>query len=156
MANTIPDEYYSVTPYLTFANASSAIEFYKRALGATEVYRLPMPDGRIGHAELSVGNSRIMLSDENKEWGNASPRTLGGSPIKLHLYTENVDDLAARFVDAGGRVVRPLKNEFYGDRSGQFEDPEGYHWTLAQRLEEVTPDEMARRMLQMFSKEAAT
>lgn len=154
MAHVVSEEYRSLTPYLTFSNASAAIDFYKRALGATEICRLPMPDGKIGHAELTIGNSRIMLSDESLEWDNKSPRTLGGSPIKLHLYTEDVDSLAARFVGAGGREIMPIKNQFYGDRSGQFEDPEGYRWTLAQHLEDVAPDEMARRMQQMFSKDA--
>lgn len=145
MANAVPAGYHAVTPYLAFANATRAIAFYERALGARELYRLPMPNGKIGHAELQIGDCRLMLSDESPEWGHKSPTTIGGSPVGLCLYTEDVDALAQRFLQAGGKVVRPVANQFYGDRSGQFEDPEGYRWTLAQHIEDVSPEEMARR-----------
>jgi PhnB protein len=138
-----------VTPYLAFSDASKAISFYKEALGAKELFRLPMPNGRIGHAELQIGDSRVMLADEAPEWGNKSAKSLGGTPITMCIYTENVDALADRFVKAGGKVVRPLENQFYGDRSGQFEDPEGYKWRLAQHVEDVSPEEMKRRMAKM-------
>jgi PhnB protein len=131
------------------SDAAAALEFYKRALGAVELYRMPMPNGKLGHAELQVGDSRIMLSDESPEWGTKSPRSFGGSPITLCIYTEDVDALARRFVEAGGETVRPLANQFYGDRSGTFKDPEGYLWTLAQHVEDVTPEEMQRRMDEM-------
>ena len=146
MPKAVPEGYNSITPYLALRDAAKAIAFYKEALGATELYRLPMPNGKLGHAELQIGNSRIMMSDEAPEWGNKSARSLGGTPIGLCLYTDNVDALAERFVKAGGKVVRPVENQFYGDRSGTFEDPEGYKWTLAQHVEDVAPDEMQRRM----------
>ncbi|MGZ3459529.1 MAG: VOC family protein [Archangium sp.] len=149
MPKAIPDGYHSLTPYLALSNASKAIEFYKAALGATELYRMPMPGGRIGHAELQIGDSRLMLSDEMPEAGNKSAKAYGGTPVGLCIYTENVDALAERFVKAGGKVVRPLQNQFYGDRSGHFEDPEGYKWTLAQHVEDVSPEEMQRRMAKM-------
>ena len=146
MTKAVPDGYHSVTPYLALSDAERAIEFYRAALGATELYRMAMPDGKIAHAEIQIGNSRIMCAQENPEWGNRSARTLGGSPITLCIYTERVDALAERFLKAGGKVVRPISDQFYGDRSGQFEDPEGYHWTLAQRVEELSAEEMQRRM----------
>ncbi|MBV9946303.1 MAG: VOC family protein [Myxococcales bacterium] len=149
MPKAIPDGYHTVTPYLALSNASKAIAFYEQALGAKEIYRLPMPNGRIGHAELQIGDCRIMLSDEAPEWGNKSAKSLGGSPVNLAIYTENVDALAERFVKAGGRIVRPVQDQFYGDRSGTFEDPEGYKWTLSQHVEDVSPEEMQRRMAKL-------
>jgi len=150
MPKAIPDGYHTLTPYLALRDASKAIEFYKAALGATELYRLPMPGGKVAHAEIQIGDSRIMLSDEMPDWGNKSAQTFGGSPIGLCIYSENVEALAERFVKAGGKQVRPLENQFYGDRSGQFEDPEGYKWTLAQHVEDVSPEEMQRRMEKMM------
>jgi PhnB protein len=149
MAKAIPDGYHAVTPYISCSDASRAIRFYQEALGAKELYRLPMPNGKIGHAELQIGDSRLMLADEAPEWGNRSAKSFGGTPVTLCIYTENVDALADRFVKAGGKVVRPLENQFYGDRSGQFEDPEGYKWRLMQHVEDVSPDEMQRRMAKM-------
>jgi PhnB protein len=149
MADPIPAGYHAVTPYLSLSNAAKAIAFYAEALGAKELYRLPMPNGRIGHAELQIGDCRIMLADESPEWGNKSAKSLGGTPVGLCIYTEDVEALAERFVKAGGKMLRPLQNQFYGDRSGQFEDPEGYKWTLAQHVEDVSPEEMKRRMAKM-------
>jgi PhnB protein len=149
MAKAIPDGFHSVTPYMALRDAAKAIEFYKAALGATEVYRLPMPNGKIGHAELQIGNSRIMVADEAPEFGNKSAKSIGASPIGLCIYTENVDALADRFLKAGGKVVRPLENQFYGDRTCRYEDPEGYVWTLSQHIEDVSPEEMAKRMAKM-------
>ncbi|HEX8824177.1 MAG TPA: VOC family protein [Archangium sp.] len=149
MPKAIPDGYHTLTPYIALRDAAKAIEFYKAALGATELYRLPMPGGKIGHAELQIGDSRLMLSDEMPEWGNKSAKGYGGTPVGLCIYSENVDALAERFVKAGGKQVRPLENQFYGDRSGQFEDPEGYKWTLMQHIEDVSPEEMQRRMEKM-------
>ena len=154
MISAIPQGYQSVTPYLCCRDASQAIAFYARALGAKEIYRLRMPDGKIGHAELQIGDCRIMLSDENPSWGNRSAKTLGGSPMTLRVYTQDVDALAASFVAAGGTEIMPLKDEFYGDRSGSFEDPEGYRWMLGQHIEDVTPDEMSRRMKKLFESKA--
>lgn len=138
-----------MTPYLVLADAGRAIEFYKAALGAEEIYRLPMPNGKVAHAEVQIGDSRFMISDEMPEWGNRSAKTMGGSPVGLCIYTDDVEALAERFMKAGGKVLRPIENQFYGDRSGQFEDPEGYKWTLAQRVEDVTPEEMMARMAKM-------
>lgn len=149
MPKAIPDGYHTLTPYLALSDAAKAIEFYKAALGATELYRLPMPNGKIAHAELQIGDSRFMLSDEMPERGSKSAKGYGGTPVGLCIYTENVESLASRFVKAGGKVLRPLENQFYGDRSGQFEDPEGYKWTLAQHIEDVSPEEMQRRMAKM-------
>jgi len=149
MAKAIPDGYHSVTPYLALSNADKAIEFYKKALGATEIYRLPMPGGKVGHAELQIGNSRIMVSDEAPEFGNKSAKTIGGSPVGICVYSEDVEALAKRFLAAGGKEVRPLRTEFYGDRTGTYEDPEGYKWTLSQHVEDVSPEEMNRRMAKM-------
>jgi PhnB protein len=149
MPKAIPDGYHSLTPYLALSDAAKAIEFYKAALGATELFRMPMPNGKIAHAELQIGDSRLMVSDEMPEWGNKSAKGYGGTPVGLCIYTENVEALAERFVKAGGKVVRPLENQFYGDRSGHFEDPEGYKWTLAQHVEDVSPEEMQRRMAKM-------
>ncbi|MCP3141531.1 VOC family protein [Pyxidicoccus xibeiensis] len=149
MPKAIPEGYHTLTPFLTLRDAAKAIEFYKAALGAVELYRLPMPGGKVAHAELRIGDSRMMVADEMPEWGNKSAKTLGGSPIGLSIYTENVDALAERFVKAGGKVLRPVENQFYGDRSGQFEDPEGNKWTLGQHVEDVSPEEMQRRMAKM-------
>lgn len=147
----VPEGYTALTTYLTLRDAAKAIEFYRAALGAEELYRLPMPDGRIAHAELQLRDARLMLSDEMPGWGNKSAHTLGGTPVGLCVYCEDVDALARRFVDAGGEVVRPVEKQFYGDRSGTFRDPEGLTWTLAQHVEEVTPEEMGRRMAEMFT-----
>jgi PhnB protein len=152
MVKAIPEGYHTLTPFLSLRDAAKAIEFYKAALGAEELFRMPMPGGKVAHAELRIGNSRFMVADEMPEWGNKSAKTMGGSPMGLNIYTENVDALAERFVKAGGKVVRPLENQFYGDRSGQFEDPEGYKWTLAQHVEDVSPEEMQRRMDKMMGK----
>jgi PhnB protein len=146
MPKAIPDGFHSLTPYFSLRDAAKAIEFYKAALGATEVYRLAMPGGKVAHAELQIGNSRFMVSDEMPEWGNKSAKTMGGSPVGLCVYTEDVDALAERFVKAGGKMLSPPTNEFYGARSGRFEDPEGYRWMLQQHLEDVSPEEMQRRM----------
>lgn len=149
MVQAIPEGFQSVNVYLALADAAKAIAFYEAALGAKEVYRLPMPDGKIAHAEITIGNCRVMLSDEMPGWGNPSPKTLGGSAVGLCIYTDDVDGLAKRFVAAGGKEVRPLTNQFYGDRSGTYEDPEGYKWTLAQHVEDVSPEEMMARMAKM-------
>ncbi|HEX8435287.1 VOC family protein [Archangium sp.] len=149
MPKAIPDGYHSLTPYLSLRDAAKAIEFYKAALGATELYRLPMPGGKIAHAELQIGDSRLMIADEMPEWGNKSAKGYGGTPVGLCIYTENVDALTERFVKAGGKILRPLENQFYGDRTAQLEDPEGYKWTLAQHVEDVSPEEMQRRMEKM-------
>ena len=141
----IPDGYHSVTPYLILDNATGALEFYKKAFGAVEEVRMPAPGGRIGHAEIRIGDSVIMLADESPEMGARSARTLGGSPISLLVYVEDVDARVAQAVAAGAKLVRPVANQFYGDRTGGVDDPFGYHWYLATHVEDVPPDELEKR-----------
>ncbi|HEV7517074.1 MAG TPA: VOC family protein [Thermoanaerobaculia bacterium] len=149
----IPDEYQGVTPYLCVRDAASAILFYQQALGATEVVRLAGPSGKIGHADLKIGGAHIMLSDEFPEMGVRSPQSLGGSPVSLELYTEDVDALFARAVAAGAKVLRPVADQFYGDRGGKLEDPFGHVWWIATHKAEVSPDEMKRRAAALFGEE---
>jgi PhnB protein len=145
MVKRIPDGYHSVTPYLIFDNAEAAIDFYTKAFGAKELFRMPM-DGRIGHAELQIGNSRIMLADENPKVDAYSPKHYKGSPISLMIYVDDVDTFSQKAVAAGATIVRPVKTQFYGDRSGMFLDPYGYNWTIATHVEDVSPEEMDKRM----------
>jgi PhnB protein len=142
----IPEGYSSVTPYLIVSGAARAIDYYKMAFGATEIMRMGGPDGKIAHAELQIGNSRIMLADEMPEMGHKSPLTLGGSGTGLMLYVDDVDDTFARAITAGGTTVRGVQDQFYGDRSGTLDDPFGHQWTVATHVEDVEPDEMQRRM----------
>jgi len=139
--NPIPEGYRSVTPYLCVKGASAAIEFYTRALGATEIMRMPMPDGKLGHAEIRIGDSIVMLSDEAPEWGNLSPQTLGGSPVLMHVYVEDVDALAARVTAAGVPVTVEQKD--YGDRAGSFKDPFGHEWYISTHKVDMTPERYA-------------
>lgn len=141
----IPDGYHSVTPYLSIKGAAEAIEFYKRAFGAVELFRLAASGGEIGHAEIRIGDSAIMMADPCETSAFRSPEALGGSSVGLHIYVEDVDTLFARAVNAGAKVVRPVQDQFYGDRTGTLEDPFGHVWFLATRKEELTPDEIARR-----------
>ena len=146
---SVPDGYHAVTPYLSVKGASEAIAFYKKAFGAEEIYRLSMADGRVGHAELQIGDSRLMLADESTETAEAvtkSPRTLGGATSGFHLYVSDVDARFQRAIEAGAKVRRPLANQFYGDRSGTVEDPFGQVWTLSTHIEDVSPDEIKRRI----------
>ncbi|HEX4003208.1 MAG TPA: VOC family protein [Candidatus Acidoferrales bacterium] len=144
-AKAAPESRVTATPYLSVRGASAAISFYQKALGATELFRIDQPDGRVGHAELNIGGAKIYLADEFPEIGFRSPETLGGSPVNIHLDVPDVDESARRMVAAGAAVVRPVADQFYGDRSGQFRDPFGYTWVLSTRKEEVSPDEMRRR-----------
>jgi PhnB protein len=141
----IPEGYHSVTPYLIFNGASDAIAFYKKALGAEEIMRMAAPGGRVGHAELQIGDSRIMLADEHPELQALSPKTIGGSPVTLHLYVENVDAAVERAIAAGAKLVRPVADQFYGDRTGGIADPFGYRWFIATHKEDLTMDEIRRR-----------
>ena len=145
MAKSIPEDYPRLTPYLIVDGASAAIDFYSSVLGASERMRMAGPDGRVGHAELEIGNSMIMLADEHLDMGVHGPRTVGGTPVTLHVYVEDVDDTFERALKAGARALRPLENKFYGDRSGQFEDPFGHRWDVASHVEDVAPEEMAKR-----------
>jgi PhnB protein len=145
----IPEGYHAITPYLSIKGAAEAIAYYQRAFGAVELYRLGMPGGRIGHAELQIGDSRVMLADEMPDMPDAtaqSPRTLKGTSIGLVLYLKDVDAAFAQAVAAGGTVKRPVTTQFYGDRSGTLEDPFGHVWTLCTHVEDVSPDEMKKRM----------
>jgi PhnB protein len=144
-AKPIPDGYHAVTPYLIVKGAARAIEFYAKAFGARELFRMAGPDGRVGHAELQLGDSRVMLADEHPEIGAKSPQTIGGSPVTLHLYVEDVDATVARAVGAGARLDRPVADQFYGDRNGGLTDPFGHVWFVATHKEDVPPEELARR-----------
>ena len=141
----VPDGYRTVTPYLIISGAADALEFYKRALGAIELMRLGGPDGKVGHAEILVGDSRIMLADEFQDMGFRSPHTLGGAGVSLMLYVEDADKLFAQAIAAGAIELRPVKDQFYGDRSGTLRDPFGHVWTLATHIEDVSVDEVHRR-----------
>jgi PhnB protein len=142
----IPDNYHRVTPYLVVDGAAQAIDFYKSAFGATELMRMPAPKNKIGHAEIKIGDSIVMLADAVAEMGHKSPKTLGGSPISLLLYVEDADATVAGAVAAGAKVTRPVENQFYGDRMGGIDDPFGHHWYVATHVEDVSPEEMKRRM----------
>ncbi len=147
MANVkpIPDGYHSVTPYLTISGAADAIEYYKKAFGATELFRMDH-QGKVGHAEIKIGDSPIMLADEFPEMGQVSPKTLGGSPVGIMIYVDDVDTIFNRAIAAGGEQKKPLQDQFYGDRSGTLKDPFGHIWTVATHKEDVTPEEMDKRM----------
>jgi PhnB protein len=145
----IPDGYHSVTPYLVVRGAAKAIDFYKAALGAVELFRMPGPDGKIGHAEMMIGNSPIMLADEHPEMGSVGPQPGVRPAVGLMVYVPDVDAQFAKAVAAGGKVDRPLKDQFYGDRSGSITDPFGHTWTIATHVEDVPPDELARRAAAM-------
>jgi PhnB protein len=145
MVRPIPDGYHSVTPYLILNSASDAIAFYKKALGADEVMRMDDPAGKIHHAEISIGGSRIMLADEHPEIQALSPQTIGGSPVSIHVYVEDVDAMVQRAVAAGAKLIRPVADQFYGDRVGGIEDPFGYRWFIATHKEDLSMDEIRRR-----------
>jgi PhnB protein len=141
----IPEGYHSVTPYLIFSVAGEAIAFYKRALGAEEILRMNGPGCRIHHAEIKIGDSHVMLADEHPEIQALSPKTIGGSPVTMHLYVEDVDTAVERAVAAGAKLIRPVADQFYGDRTGGIEDPFGYRWFIATHKEDLTMDEIRRR-----------
>jgi PhnB protein len=142
----MPAEYPGVTPYLSVIDAAAAIEFYKKGFGATELMRLPGPDGKLGHAEIRIGNALVMLADEFPEYGNLSPKTLGGSAVRLHMYVQDVDAFFEKALAAGAKVLIPIANQFYGDRSGRLEDPFGHVWLVSTHIEDVSPEEMQKRM----------
>src|SRR6187200_1270298 len=142
----VPVGYHTVTPYLIVSGAAQALDFYKRALGAIEQMRMPGPEGNVMHAEIKIGDSVIMLADEFPEMGARSPQALGGTPVGICLYVPDVDSLFNQAIQAGGKVERPLQNQFYGDRSGTFIDPFGHKWTIATHIEDVSPEEMQKRM----------
>lgn len=141
----MPAGYHTVTPHLVAQDAAAALAFYVCAFGAVERYRLVEPSGKIGHAELSIGDAVVMVCDEYPDFGAVSPAAYGGSPIKLLVYVDDCDAVVARAVEAGATLLRPVKDQFHGDRSGMVVDPAGFTWTVATRREEVSPDEMQRR-----------
>jgi PhnB protein len=143
--NPVPEGYHSVTPYLIINDAARAIDFYKKVFGATEVMRMADPNGKVGHAEIQIGNSKIMLADEHPEMGHRSPQSLGGSPVGLHLYLKDVDGTVEKALAAGAKLERPVKDQFYGDRSGQIKDPFGHVWNVSTHKEDVSPEEMEKR-----------
>jgi PhnB protein len=141
----VPEGYHTATPYLIIKGAARALDFYKKAFGAVELMRMDGPNGKIGHAEIKIGDSPIMLADEFPDMGFRSPQSLGGTPVSLCLYVEDVDTRFTQAVAAGATVMRPVKDQFYGDRSGTLTDPFGHVWTIATHKEDVTPEEMSRR-----------
>jgi PhnB protein len=145
----IPEGYYTITAYVCVSNGAAAIDFYKRAFGAKEVMRMPGPDGKIGHADLIIGDSHIMLADEYPEMDFRSPRTLGGSPVMLHLYVDDCDAWFDRAVQAGAKITRPLQDQFYGDRGGGLEDPFGHKWYISTHKEDVSEEQMKERAAKM-------
>ena len=151
----IPEGYNSVTPYLFVKGAASAIDYYKNVFGAKERMRMPGPNGRIMHAELQIGDSIVMLADENPQMGAKSPETIGGTSSSLHVYVEDVDSTAKKAVSAGAKLVRPVKDEFYGDRIGTIIDPFGHMWSIATHIEDVSPEEMKKRMANAMSQSAS-
>ncbi len=147
MTQPIPTEYRGATPYLCVKDAARALEFYKKAFGAKETMRMPQGD-KIGHAEIRIGDAPVMLADEFPDMGFRSPQALGGSPVNILVYVEDVDRFVERAVKAGAKVTRPVADQFYGDRLGCVDDPFGHSWSFATHVEDVSPDEMKRRMAQ--------
>ncbi len=144
----IPDGYHSITPYLIIRGAKRAMEFYSNAFGAKEVFKMLDDKGEVGHAEMRIGNSIFMLAEEKKDFPHKSPATLGGSPVSILLYVEDVDSVFRQAVTAGGEVERPVADQFYGDRTGGIKDPFGFSWYIATHVEDVSPEEMERRAKQ--------
>jgi PhnB protein len=147
-----PQGYHTLTPYMTVRNARAAIDFYKKAFGAEKVLQLDMADGTIAHAEIRIGDSVVMLSEENEAWGTKSPLSLGGSPMFLMAYVADVDAAFRRAIDAGAAEIRPVADQFYGDRSGTLKDPYGHQWTLSTHIEDVSEAEAQKRMEAEFAK----
>jgi PhnB protein len=148
--NYIPEGYNNVTPYLVIKGAAKAIDYYKSVFGATVAVRMDGPGGTVGHAELQIGNSRIMLADENLQMGNRSAESIGGSPVSLYVYLPDCDKVVDKAVAAGAKVLKPVADQFYGDRSGFIQDPFGHLWGIATHVEDVSADEMKERMKKMM------
>jgi uncharacterized glyoxalase superfamily protein PhnB len=154
-AQAVPKGYHTVTPSIMVDGATRAIDFYKKALGAEEVMRFPGPDGKIMHAEIRIGDSRIMLGDEMPDQGAKGPKSIGGTPVSFFIYGDNVDAAWRRAIDAGGKEIMPLIDQFWGDRAGCFEDPFGHHWWLAQHVQDLTEEELRRKAEAFFSQPAS-
>ena len=146
MVKPIPEGMHSVTPHLVCAGAAEAIDFYKKAFGATEVARLPGPDGKLMHGAVRIEGSVVMLVDENPQWGAFGPKALKGSPVTIHVYVTDVDAFVARAVKAGAKVIMPIDDMFWGDRYGIIEDPFGHHWSVATHVRDVKPEELSEAM----------
>jgi PhnB protein len=148
----IPKGYNTITPYLVIKGAAQAIEYYKKVFGATEVVRMPGPNNTVGHAELKIGDSNFMLADENPSMGqgHASATTIGSSPVSLYVYLPDVDKVVQRAISEGAKLLKPVQDQFYGDRSGFFQDPFGHLWGVATHVEDVTPEEMKERMKKLM------
>lgn len=146
----IPEGYPRVMPYLSIDGAGAAIDFYTAVLDAKERMQMPGPDGKVGHAELEIGDSIIMLADESPDMGNKSPKSLGGTPVSMMVYVEDVDATFAKALKAGATEVQPIEDKFYGDRSGSFEDPWGHQWHVATHIEDVSPEEMDKRVAELM------
>lgn len=150
--NPIPEGFHSITPHIICSDAGKAIDFYVKAFGATEVCRMPGPDGKsVMHAEIQIGDSRVMLAQENPEWQCKGPTTLGGTPVTIHMYVKNADAAFKKAVDAGAQPAMPPADMFWGDRYGKVIDPFGHHWSIATHIENPTPEQMQKRMEEMFS-----
>lgn len=147
----IPDGFNSITPYLTVKDGNAAIRYYQEAFGAKEIGRISMPDGTVGHAELQIGDSRLMLAEEMPAWGNKSPATLGGTAVGIALYVDDADAVFARALAAGATVIEPMKDQFYGDRSGSLSDPFGHKWHVLTHIEDVSFEEMQKRFDAMIA-----
>ena len=155
-AQAVPKGYHTVTPSLFVTGAAKAIDFYKKALGAEELMRFPGPGGAIMHAEIKVGDSIVMLADEMPEQGGRSPKSIGGTPVSFFVYREDVESAWKRAVDAGAKVLVPLADQFWGDRTGCLEDPFGHQWWLAQHVQDLTPDQIQKNAEAFFAQGAAS
>ena len=155
MSSSVPETRQTVSAYFTVRNATAALDFYARAFGAEEIYRLTDTTGRIGHAEIRIGNSVLMLSDEHPDFGALAPPTIGGSPVKFHITVDDADRFMAQAVEAGATILRPLENQFYGMRSGMVADPFGHSWFIAAPIEEIGTDEIQRRYSRALEGETA-
>lgn len=149
----IPDGYHSITPYLIVDGGQQALEYYQQAFGAEVEMLMPGPEGKVMHAEFRVGDSKVMLADEFPEHGALSPKSVGGTPVSLALYVEDVDSVFSKAVQAGGNELRPVQDQFYGDRMGTLEDPFGHKWTVGTHIEDVTPEEMAQRQQEFMQQQ---
>ena len=154
MVHHIAEGYHSVTPYLIVDGAARAIDYYKEALGAVEAVRMDGPDGKIAHAEIKIGDSFVMLADETPEEGRPSPKTLGGTTVLLMIYVPDVDAMFLKAIAAGGKQLMPVENQFYGDRSGKILDPFGHVWLISTHVEDVSPEEMDRRVQESMKQQA--
>jgi len=150
MAKPIPEGFNTLTPHIVCKDAAQAIEFYKKALGAKEMYRMPAPDGAIMHAEMSIGNSRLMIAEENPQWGSKGPTAIGGTPVTIHLYVENCDALYQQAIGAGATSAMEPQDAFWGDRYARFVDPYGHSWAVATHKEDLTPEEIGKRAAVAF------